>query len=62
MVLQAVVEARRQYPDITIEALAQHLFDAGVYQGKGRDGTAKPASRSMVYKWCLEAKEAGLLS
>jgi len=46
---------------MTLEAFGAHLFAQGIYRGQGRDGHDVPASKSLVFKWPKEAREAGLL-
>ena len=39
--LARILAARAQYPDVTLTALAQHLFDAGIYHSKDKT-TGRP--------------------
>jgi hypothetical protein len=59
--LQAIAEARALYPDLSLAQLAQHLYEAGIYQTTGKDGQARPVDHSRLRRWLLRAQEAGLL-
>jgi hypothetical protein len=55
--LEAIVEARRQEPGLTIRDFAQRLYDTGIYRAKGD----KPAEAGWLHRQLVKAREAGLL-
>ena len=59
--LRAIAAERRQYPNMSIRAFCQHLYEAGVYRAEGKQGDAKPPSVSFLHRWLKEAEAAGLL-
>jgi hypothetical protein len=60
--LRTIAQARQHHAELTLEAFGEHLFQQRIYRSRGRDGTAKPASKSLIHKWLAEARAAGLLS
>jgi hypothetical protein len=59
--LVKIVEARRQYPDISERAFTQLLFDRGMYRHRAKDGSEGPLPHSTLREWWKKAREAGLL-
>lgn len=60
--LQAIAEARQQYPYLTLPELARLLYYQHIYQARGKDGQARPVDHSRLRRWLAQAREAGLLS
>jgi hypothetical protein len=58
--LTRIRAAREQYPDATLAALAQHLFDAGIYRAKERrTGRAVPIDRHYLRDLLKRAEAQG---
>ena len=59
--LVKIVEARRQYPDISERAFTELLFDRGIYRHRAKDGSESPIPHSTLREWLKRAHEARLL-
>jgi hypothetical protein len=59
--LVKIVEARRQYPDLSERAFTQLLFDQGIYRHRTKDGSEGPIPHSTLREWLKKAREGGLL-
>jgi len=59
--LRRIAEERRQYPDISLRSLSQHLYATGIYRGQGKRGREVSVSSSVLSKWLDEARALGWL-
>jgi len=59
--LRRIAEERRQYPDISLRSLSQHLYTTGIYRGQGKRGSEVAVSSSVLSKWLDEAHALGWL-
>ena len=59
--LQEIADEHTHCEGLTMRALAQRLFDKGIYRAKGKDGLAIPVDHSRLRRWLEQARTQGLL-